>query len=342
MRPAAAIALFCLGAGATATGQQQTPRYAERVDVSRILIDARVVDGKGTPLTGLGLEDFAVRIGGRPARLESVEWVLGTDATDDPVTLRSNSIGGVLEPPPARLTIFLLQKSFEGGRLTGLMRLLLGSRDFLKQFGPRDRIAVLSFDYRLELWLDFTNDRDRVRHVMERALLDPPPRVEPASSPSLLERLSLSRARRTYSIEQALRLIGEALEGMPGAKSIVLIGYGFGRLNPTTGAVHMENGYDEARRALQAARASVFCLDVTDADYHSLEAGLQLVAAATGGFFARTHLFQERAFNMLSGALAGHYVLFAERPDLERGAHRIDVELTRREGQVLARDSWHD
>jgi hypothetical protein len=132
------------------------------------------------------------------------------------------------------------------------------------------------------------------------------------------------------------------LQDVPGAKSIVLIGYGFGRLDPSTGTVHMENGYDKAREALQSARVSVFCLDVTDADYHSLEAGLQLVSEATGGFFARTHLFQDRAFNLLSGALAGHYVLFVERPDLERGTHRIDVKLTRREGKVLARTSWED
>ena len=331
-----------LAAAAGIAAQQDPARYVERVEVSRILVDARVVDDKGTPLTGLDIDDFAIRIGGKPARLESVEWVSGGAPSESPAALPSSRIGAVVDPVPDRLTVFLLQKSSEGSRLTGLMRMLLGTRDFLQQFGPRDRIAVLSFDYHLEVWLDFTSDRGRVRQVLERALVDPPRDVEPAPSPSLLERLSVTRARRTYSIEQALRLLGEALEGIPGAKSIVLIGYGFGRLNPSTGAVHMENGYGEARQALQAARASVFCLDVTDADYHSLEAGLQLVSAATGGFFARTHLFQEHAFNMLSGALAGRYVLFVERPDLGRGTHRIEVKLTRREGKVLARDSWRE
>jgi VWFA-related protein len=322
--------------------RQDPARYAERVDVTRILVDARVVDDRGTPLTDLGVGDFAVRIGGRAARLESAEWVPGGGGPDNRPALPSTSIGGIAGPVPDRLTVLLLQKSFEGSRLAGLMRMLLGTRDFLRQFGPRDRIAVLSFDSHLQIWQDFTNDRDRVRQVLERALVDPPPAVEPVRSPSLLERMSVTRARRTYSIEQSLRLIGEALTDVPGAKSVVLIGYGFGRLNPSTGAVHMENGYVEARQALQAARASVFCLDVTDADYHSLEAGLQLVAEATGGFFARTHLFQERAFNLLSGALAGYYVLFVERPDLERGTHRIEVKLTRRVGKVLARDTWRD
>jgi VWFA-related protein len=335
------FAAACLSI-ATLSAQQDSRRYVERVEVSRILVDARVMDGKGTPLTGLGVDDFAVRVGGKPARVETVEW-LSRDAPDaDLATLPANSLRGIVEPPDGTLTVLLLQKSFEGSRMTGLMRLLLGTREFLDQFGSRDRIAVLSFDYHLEIWLDFTKDRERVRQVLDQVLVDPPPALEPVPSPSLLEHISVNRARETYSIEQSLRLIGDAVADVPGAKSIVLIGYGFGRLNPTTGSVHMENGYAEARRALQAARASVFCLDVTDADYHSLEAGLQLVSAATGGFFARTHLFQNRAFNMLSGALAGHYVLFVERPDLVRGTHPIDVKLTRRKGTVLARDSWSD
>ena len=50
---------------------------------------------------------------------------------------------------------------------------------------------------------------------------------------------------------------------------------------------------------------AVFCLDVTDADSHTLEAGLKVTAADTGGFFVRTHLFPGQAMRRLSGALAG-------------------------------------
>lgn len=338
MRAAAVSALMAVGISA-AFGQQETPRYVERVEVTRVLIDARVMDDKGTPLTDLGVEDFAVRIGGKAARIESVEWVSGSAAHAVP-TLDARGVRGIVETAPERLIVFLLQKSFEGGRLPGLMRTLLGTRGFLERFGPRDRIAVLLFDHHLEVRLDFTNDRERVRHVLERALVDPPPPLQEGVSPSLAKRLDPERVQRTYSIERALRLIGEALQDVPGSKSIVLLGYGFGRLNPSTGSVSMENDYEKAREALLSARASVFSLDVTNADYHSLEAGLQLVSAATGGFFARTHLFQDRAFNLLSGVLAGHYVLFVERPDLEPGTHRVDVKLTRKKAKVLARSSW--
>ncbi len=128
------------------------------------------------------------------------------------------------------------------------------------------------------------------------------------------------------------------MRGLPGSKSIVFVGHGFGRLGWT--GVTMEHGYEDARDALLAARASVFSLDVTNADYHSLEAGLQMVSRETGGFFARTHLFTAQAMNRLSGVLAGYYVLFLEQPQVRPGTHGIDVRLTRRQGTVLARESY--
>jgi len=45
----------------------------------------------------------------------------------------------------------------------------------------------------------------------------------------------------------------------------------------------MVNQYDETSEALQAARASAFSLDITDADFYSLELGLQTVSDETGG-----------------------------------------------------------
>jgi hypothetical protein len=92
---------------------------------------------------------------------------------------------------------------------------------------------------------------------------------------------------------------------------------------------------------LQAARASVFCLDVTDADSHTLEAGLEMTAEDTGGFFARTHLVTEQAMERLAGALSGHYVLFVEvLSPSDKQWHTIDVELAGRKGTVLARRNY--
>lgn len=317
-------------------GLAQQPRHVERVEVSRILIDARVVDGSGTPILGLGVDDFRVKIAGKVARVESVQWVEGgLDETKDGGLDSTEIRGAVLPVPQGRLIIFLFQKSLERSRIVGLMRMLLELQGFLETLTPGDRVAVLSFDSHLKVWLDFTNDLDDVRPLFERGiLLERPGPVQQAPPPSLVARLDPARARRSHSVEEALHLIGEALEPLPGSKSIVFVGHGFGDLGPM--GVSMVNGYEETRAVLQKARVSVFSLDVTHADYHSLEAGLKIVAKDTGGFFERTHIFTQQALTRLAGALAGHYVLFVEKPDLAPGTHRIEVKRTRGRGTVMA------
>jgi VWFA-related protein len=337
MRCRATLAVVALAATGL-VAQQKPERYTERVEVARVLIDARVLDDRGQAIRDLQLEDFGVRIGGKAARVESVEWVSGGPSADA-APLDSAAFDFGSEERQGRLLVFVFQKSVERGRIVGFMRMLIEARGLLDTLTPRDRVAVLSFDSHLQIWLDFTNDVSRVKRVFQHGILfERAAAVQESAGLSLVRRLDPARAKRTYSIEGALRRIGEALEYLPGVKSVVLVGHGFGRLGLS--GVSMESEYDGMRDALQRAQASVFSLDVTDADYHSLEAGLQLVAAETGGFFARTHIFTDRAIDALVGALAGHYALFVEQPPLTRGVHSIDVKLTRRKGRVLANRTY--
>ncbi|HEY3383614.1 MAG TPA: hypothetical protein VGK32_17755 [Vicinamibacterales bacterium] len=342
---AVGLALVFLLAGAVGPGSlsvhdQQPPRHAERVDVARVLIDARVVDDAGRVVHGLVASDFRVRIDGRPARIESAEWVGEQTRAAESVAPAPGA--SAVDPVRGRLIVFLFQKDLEASRIVGLMRMLIETRTFLDSLGPRDRVAVLSFDSHLKIWLDFTNRIDRVRDVFAHGILfENPPPIEPVLPPSLMATLDVVRAHRAYSMEDALALLGRALEPLPGSKSVVLVGYGFGRLTGNT--LFFDRSYGEARRALQAARASVFCLDVTDADRHTLEAGLEMTAEDTGGFFARTHLFSTQALDRLAAALSGHYVLFVEAPAPgKRGRHEIEVDLPVKKGTVLAKRAYAD
>lgn len=306
------------------------------MDVVRIIVDARVLDDHGNPVHGLTADDFKVSIDGTIARVETATWV-GAHETDlDAASLESMPLSGASGPVGlGRLVVFLFQKDLEPSRIVGLMRLLVRSRNVLETLTPNDRVAILSFDSHLKIWTDFTNDRERLDRVLAHGLLfERPPAVQAAYAPSLVERLDPDRGRRTYDIERALELIGEALEPLPGSKLLVLIGYGFGRFS--SGGVTMENGYGPARRALVASRTAVISLDVTDADYHSLESGLQLISEQTGGFYARTHLFPDLAMQRLSGVIAGYYVLYIEKPESRRATRDIEVQLTHRKGHVLA------
>jgi VWFA-related protein len=321
--------------------------FVERVDVSRVLIDARVLDDHGHAVPDLGPEDFTVDIDGDPVRVESVEWIAGgerdaedvvTDADEDCAHAPAAS-----RPSEGRLIVLLVQKDLEPKRVTGLMVMLKVIEPLLQQIRPADRVALLSYDSRLRIWTDFTDDVERIRSLLQKHLLMRlPPPVIASDGSSLLAQLDLDSRKRTGDFETSLQMIGEALEPLPGAKSVVLLGYGFGRFDRRTWGATMMSAYDDARMALQQARASVFSLNVTQANFNSLQAGLENVSAATGGFYASTYEFPALAMQRVVHALQGYYVLFVDKPTRKAGEHRIDVRLAQRNGNVFARSSYVD
>src|ERR1700716_152508 len=77
----ATVLATLIGGSGTRTGQ--APRFGERVDVARIIVDARVLDDRGNPIPGLTADDFKIRIDGKLARVETAAWVGGTDTSVD-------------------------------------------------------------------------------------------------------------------------------------------------------------------------------------------------------------------------------------------------------------------
>ena len=341
MRIGVSVSAYVLGAFGSLAGAQ-VPQPVERVEVARVIIDARVLDEQGRPILGLAPADFDVRIGDRPVRVESARWI--GEAPVPPVrpARMATAVRAIDPGNRGRLVVFVVQKSLVPVRARGLLRLLQQVGSLLGRLNSDDHVAVLSFDFHLKIWIDFTNDLDAVRTILaEQVMSGTPPAVVPGRI-SLIPRLSQEAGRRTYRIEEALRSLGYALESLPGAKSVVLIGHGFGELtaNLNMFGSRLDRRYAEAQQALQTARAAVFSLDTTDAAYHTFEHGLQVVAEDTGGFFVRTNLSSRRAVERVGSALIGHYVLFTERPDLEAGTHRIEVALHGRKGRVFARRDY--
>ncbi|HWX25182.1 MAG TPA: hypothetical protein VN083_09085, partial [Vicinamibacteria bacterium] len=284
---------------------------------------------------------FKARIEGRPARVESVFWA-GSDA-EGPTPEEAERAG--LPPTlPGRLVVLFVQRdAFESSRITGLMEARTALRDFLDSLGPDAFVAVALFEHHLSLPLDFTTDRRKllalVRDVPRLGAEAP---VKPAATPSLGAGLDPAACRAAATPEEALRLVGKSLQGLPGAKSLILLGWGLGEFLPGIGT-RVAPGYPAARAALTRARVSVFALDVTQADQHSLEFGLESVAHDTGGIYFKTFNNPELAFRQIAGALAGHYVLALEKPAFARGRHRMQVDLVGpAHGIVLAKPDYDE
>jgi VWFA-related protein len=305
-------------------------RFRDRVDVENVVVDTRVVDGGGRPILGLTASDFRLEVDGRVVPVQSVTWV-DENAPPDPEITAAAARAGATLLPRGRLIVFFFQKD---------LQMLRRAREMLDSLGAEDRIAVVSFDSHLKLWTDFTTDRARLRRVLDRSVLfERVPLLGAGDAPSLVEHLEPGAAKRAATPETALLLLGEAMKELPGSKSLVLFGWGMGSWAPGFG-VFLDRDYGPARRALVEGRVTVFALDVTKADYHTLEVGLEQVAADTGGFYAKTHLFPGQALARLEHALSGHYVLTFTKPDLPPGEHDIDIRLVGRKGTVLARPSY--
>lgn len=309
-------------------------------------MDAYVTDQYGDPIPGLGPADFRVRVDGKPVELESADWI-PADLPELPVgeALSAAPEGKPISlPAPGRLIVFFFQTDFETSRLLGLVRMGLQARRFLEGLLPTDRVAVVSYDSHLKLRQDFTNDHRKIRDALFHAIrTGEPAQVETADLPSIAEHFDFAAARDAATPERGLFVLARALAPIPGGKTMLFFGWGLVTVGGLGGPNLAESrDFGNALRALAAARTNIFTLDVTDADYHSLEGYLQNLSDLTGGTYQKTHIFPNLAMDRVRRAISGRYVLVFKKPEGPRGLHTIEVKLDALKGEVNARQYYED
>jgi VWFA-related protein len=313
--------------------------FGDEITVALSTVTVRVVDALGNPVPDLGPGDFNVRVGGREIPVVAVDWNASDTLAPVPLTPLAPTPAPAAEVParePGQLVVFFVQADLNPTRISGQLRLRPYTRELLDRLHPADRVAVVSYDSHLKLWLDFTRDRDAVWAALDRAMVwSEEAAVAPAAGESLARGFDAAAARRAASPERALEVTARALIPLPGEKSLVYLGWGLGRYS--SDGVRMTPAYDPAVRALARARASVFVLDVTSADFHSLEVGLQAVAEATGGTYAKTNVLPGLATDALVRTLSGFYVLTLDQSELAGVKGSLRIDLRKRKGTVLVR-----
>ncbi len=319
--------------------QQENPpekTFEGEIDVALSTMVIRVVDSWGQPILGLKPEDLRVRVGKQEVPVVALDWIsdnaiLDPPSEDDPTELRLEPV-----PVPGRLVVIFVQADLNPTRISGQLRLRRYTRELLGTLHAHDRVAVVSFDSHLKLWQDFEQDMDATHEAIDQAMFySREPDVAVSEPFSLARHFDFAAAREAASPERALELMARALEPLPGEKTVIFLGWGIGRFGST--GVRMTPDYRPAVSALADAHASVFVLDVTSADYHSLEVGLEGVAEATGGVYFKTFRLPGLATRILARTISGYYVLTLDRGALEDKDGQVRVDLRRRNGTVLAR-----
>lgn len=305
--------------------------FGDEIDVTIHPLVVRVIDNVGNPVLGLAPGDFAVRVGKADVPVASVDWV---DSGETPQPAEpAGEVPAAVEvaveeaASPGRTVVFFVQASLHPTRIHGQLELRRHTLDLLERFPANDPIAVVSFDSHLKLRQDLTRDREAVHRALDRAILfDNELVIRTTGEPgSLSSRFDFDDAWNAASAERALEVVANALKTYPGEKIVVYLGWGLGRFGG--GGVQMIPAFYPAVRALKAARATVFVLDITDAGYHSLEVGLGAIAAATGGTYTKTHLFPHHATDFVARAISGYYVLTLDRAALPGGGGPVTIRL---------------
>ena len=218
-------------------------QYQETITVERALIDVRVTEYSGEPVTGLRVEDFEVRVGKEVVPVASVTWVPEDDeprrdaagpAGEDAGVPREAATAAITRK--GRLFILFIQTDFARNRvrIVGQMKFRPYAEQLIDSLREHDRVAVFSFDSHLKFRRDFTADKASIRAaISESLLIDHPPPPPAVPSPSLASRLDRQAMKRAASSEAALLILAKALRGIEGPKTLLLSGWGLGeRVGP--------------------------------------------------------------------------------------------------------------
>jgi VWFA-related protein len=336
----ALLTVFMLAPASVGTTQDtDRPEFEGELVVVRLLVDVRVLDRAGDPVSDLTADDFMVEVDGQPAAVEAADWFAPRhepDALPEPWVEPPAVAEGPTPPQPGRLAVVLVQTGWDRSRTMGLFRVSQRTEQMLGGFGPTDRVALAVFMSHLEIHQDFTSDIDTIRDGLKiTSVLRRGVTAEAGPWPSLVEHVDPEAAWDAATVEEALEVLADALEPLPGRKEILLVGWGIGTYTRT--GVKLGDDWRRAFEALSHARTSVFALDITDATYHSLEFGLKVAAAETGGIYLRMADFPDLAIDRLNRALGGRYELsvVVETPT-DRGWYDVAVGVDRPFTRVLA------
>ena len=166
----------------TSTPVSRSPQQAFvlRAQTTEVLVDVRVYDKSGKPVTDLKQSDFHVLEDGAPQTitsfsLEDVEKLAQATAGKE----QAQVIDLAKLPPEVnadqllqdhRLLVFFFDMS--SMQPDELMRALKASSDFVaNRLTPADLVAVVTYSASLRVVQDFTNDRDSLKKVLHTILV---------------------------------------------------------------------------------------------------------------------------------------------------------------------------
>jgi len=327
---------------------------------------------------GLTPKDLTVRVSGQEIPVLGVDWFANAISPNDTPDSRPRPITGYSSYTRHRVStlgqlfVFFVQtgpRPEDRGDSRALKQALPAVRQLAGRLKADDLAAVVSYDDRLHLELDFTRDHAAVADAIERAARTAErPEVRRAPGPmSLAPAFAAASMGEAIGPEKALERMALALSRLPGEKVTIYLGLEARPFKDAPGSLVMPSNpfglnYGSAIReqaayaprrltpemsraiiALQEACATVFVLDNSSSSQDRYHGNLEVLARSTGGTYGRMRRTAAKSAEQLARTIEGYYVLTVSPDDLHPQPTWQRVELSLKGGrkaEVLATPLW--
>lgn len=344
-------------------------RFDELVEVSEVLLDVLVTNQDGDVVVGLQPEDFIVVENGQErgvtgAQFYSNRFLVRDDAPTD----------RVLKAPPGDVPsdryfiIFFHDTRRLGDASNRLYRQQVRASKHAKSWVREemlqgDWVAVLSYDYKLKVHSDFTQDREQLIQAISNSAVGKDPGNQWASrrgdaratGPSLLAHLPEGKELRDESknLYDGLSLVAEATRDMIGRKNLLLFTIGFGDLRSNAGGTTFADGgvisrpdiryYPGLKESLNDNNVAIYPIDLTPNEWeHAQRDFLNLLAIDTGGYYHFNFVSFLTPIRQIADEANGYYLLsyLAEHPSGQQGYRDVKIKTRNPELKVRARTGY--
>lgn len=334
-----------------------TTGFKDLVEVSEVLLDVLVTDRQGNVVLGLGQDDFLIEEEGQPVDVTGVSFYSNRFLLEDTDEKRIQHPNEVLADRYFILFIHDQKRADTVG--TRLIRQQLDATRQSKKWVREemlqgDWVAVVSYDVKLKVHQDFTQDREVLLEALDRASRGKETGNEWRSrravvsedQPSLLSRLPEGKELRkeTTRLYDALRLTAEATRDILGRKNLLLFTIGFGRLDGARPfATPDRRFYPEMMQALNDNNVAIYPIDLTPPEFEHLQSDfLNQLANESGGFYHQNFVNFITPLREIADEANGYYLLSfrAEHPSGESGYRSVQVKPRNEDFKVRYRQGY--
>jgi VWFA-related protein len=351
---AATICLACWPLSFATAQEDPIANFEGLAEVKEVLLDVIAVDDRGRIVIGLGKDDFVIHENGMKVEITGVSFYTtryGLDGLDQEIP------GSI---PSSRYFVFFFHDRIGGGSIGDYLvrqqaKARRGSLNWVEEHMlPSDWVAVASYDVRLKLHQDFTQDRFAIAEGIHNATTRKDPEkgmgrrgriLPPLGTPSLLRSLPEGKAlnKQSRNLYNSLRLLAEASAYIVGRKNLLLFSVGFGEIdsNGLSSAANHRH-YPPMEQALNNRNVAVYPIDLTPFKVRHLQGQiLKRLALGTGGHYFRDPINFLTPILRISEENIGYYLISyqsehsatkAGYQEVEIRAHNRSIRLKSRKG----------